>query len=240
VAWVLALLLNAIPLYGVLVRGWSVGSLMLLLAVEFTLQAAAMGIRVHRHERSSGDPFYLDPDKRPTYLSNHQERRYKSHSAAFSNWYMASFCFLMLLGLAPFGFANRWEEQQALWLPRVADVGWTSLAIAIAIAASLVSEWRALPRRSVASIQEQAEQLRTRALSIALTVLIGAPAVSKLASPYAWLAVQLLFKTSFDLWLATQSRFDGPDPSQGPPLSERLYGRRARIDARMRDPASRE
>jgi hypothetical protein len=234
-AWVLALLLNAIPLYGVLVHGWSVGSLMLLLAIEFTLQAVAMGLRVRRHERHSGDPFYLDPDKRPTYLSNGHRRSYASHAAAFSSWYMASFVILVLLGLAPIAFANRWTGQEASWLPDLSAVAWSALAVAITIAVGLAVEWRSLPRRSVASIHEQTEQLRYRAISIALTVLIGAPAVSKLASPYAWLAVQLLCKTTFDLWLATQSGFEPAERSGEPPLSERLYGRRARLAARSQE-----
>lgn len=239
-AWVLALLLNAVPLYGVLVHGWSVGSLMLLLVIEFTLHAIAMGLRVRRHERDSGDPSYQDPDRRPTYLLNGQRRRYASHSAAFSPWYMVSFALLMLLGLAPIGFANRWPAEQALWLPDPTDIAWSALAIAVAIATGLAAEWRTLPQRSVASIHEQTEQLRYRALSIAITVLVGAPAVSKLASPYAWLAVQLLCKTTFDLWLATQSQFLAPVRAGEPPLSEQLYGRRARLVAPEQERSPRE
>jgi hypothetical protein len=198
-----------------------------------------MGLRVRRHERRSGDPYYAAPGNLPTYLSNGARRSYRSHSAAFSPWFMASFCFLMLLGLAPLGFANRWEAQQALWLPRLVDVAWSGLAIAVAITAGLVAEWRSLPGRSVASIREQTEQLRYRALSIAITVLVGAPAVRKLASPYAWLAVQLLCKTTFDLWLATQSGFEPAERSGELPLSERRYGKRARLAGRSQEPPPR-
>jgi hypothetical protein len=235
--WLLVLFLNAVPVYGVLVHGWSVGSLMLLLAIEYSLQAAAMWIRIRHHERRSGDPHYLDPANLPEHISNGERRRYRSHAAAFAPMvFVVSGTFLLMLGLAaPLAFAKRWPAQEALWLPRMDDVLWPAVAIALAIGVALASEWRTLPRRSAASIHAQAEQLRLRAASIAVTVLAGLPAVSKLESPLAWLAVQLLCKTGFDLWLAVQTATDAPVGPRAPAsLSERLAAMRRRAVERER------
>lgn len=121
------------PLCGVLWLGWSVGTLMILLAVENGLALGLMWLRIRRHEQLSGDPRHR---QRGAY------RRFgKWEMPAPRGRFLLDYGMQSLVGglallsisvLMPFLYAHENPAQSARMLPHWDDVG-------VGAAAALVS-----------------------------------------------------------------------------------------------------
>ena len=193
------LLANAVTVVGVVVLGWSVGSAMILLALEFLLGSVLLWGRVAWHQRHSGDPAYLGEAS----LELDGENR-KSPANQARVWVMPSFVFLILAAGAAIAFGRRWPEHQALWFPRPEELGWGAIALLVSMAIGFLLELPTLARRPFASLQQAAEQRRLQAVSLAITILAAPHLVAQLQTPFAWLAVQVLLKLTVDLYVANQ------------------------------------
>lgn len=207
------LLANAVTVVGVVVLGWSVGSAMILLAVEFTVGSLLLWARVAWHQRYSGDPVYQGearlehdvPGGRPT------------RQAAV--WFMPSFGLLVITAAAAIAFGRKWPEHQALWFPRPEELGWGALALVASAGVAFLLELPTLAQRPFADLQRATGQRRLQLVGLAITILVAPHVVAKLQTPLAWLLVQVLFKLTVDLYVATQDA--GPARRRSARLEER-------------------
>lgn len=212
-----ALVGNALPVVGILAFDWSIGTVMLLICIEYLIVALLATARMAWHARYSGDPVHEDPVQRlqalrRTYAPREKEKPEQTPSAArmVSQWVFVGFIFLIFGAAIPFAFANKWPEQAALWLPVPRELGWGALGLLLAWGAGFVGELRVLARRPFRALVEDSNELQSRAVSIALTIIFAGVAVTHFETPWAWLPVQVLFKTLLDMKLALTPRDQVP------------------------------
>lgn len=229
---------NLVPVAGIVFFGWSIGTVMLLICIEYLVLALLGTARMAWHARYSGDPVHQDPVQRlralrKSYAPNQRERPDQTPSAARmqSQWVFVAFVFLVFAVCIPFAFANRWPEQAGLWLPVPRELGWGALGLLLAWGAGFAAELPTLARRPFRTLVEAADELQARAVSIALTIIFGGVAVGHFQNPWAWLPVQVLCKFLLDMKLALAPRDERP---AGGLLSERWTDAGARPVERER------
>jgi hypothetical protein len=208
---------NALPVVGIVAFGWSIGTAMWLICIEYMIVALLGTARMAWHARYSGDPVHQDPVQRyqalrMTYAPSERQTPKQTPGAArmVSQWILPGFGFLIFGGAIPFAFANKWPEQAALWLPVPRELGWGVLGLLLAWGASFVADLRGLARRPFRAMVEESNELQARAVSIALTLIFAGVAVTHFDNPWAWLPVQVLFKFALDMKLALTPRDELP------------------------------
>jgi hypothetical protein len=237
-----AIAANAVPIVGVLAYGWSIGSVMLAVAFEFLFGAVLMTLKRVWHARRSGDPVYLPDAWRARHEAKHRRTSAKgppgeprSPGGEQAQWIIPGLGFMLFAGVIPLAFGKEWPEHQAIWMPHVSEIGWAVFGISVSLVTAFLLELPMLARRSFASLEEEGDELQSRAAVIALTIIFAGPAVTWLQSPYAWLALQLICKLPVDLHYARKDRnVHSLGDARPKTLAERLRAMRERNAARER------
>jgi hypothetical protein len=195
-----ALALNAIPAWGVFALGWSVGVLLILFWLENLAGVLLMALRLHLHQRRSGDPYYTDRGAAPSMTVNGRQVRFDSHAKGFLStalpFALAHGVFAILLPLA---FAQQSDgANAALWWPRAADLMLGAALVGVALLVDLLVDLPGLARRPAALLKAQADARMARVILLHVVIIFGAIAASKFESPYGMLAVMLGLKTLVD------------------------------------------
>ena len=220
-----ALLGNAVPVIGILAFGWSIGTAMLLICIEYLIVALLGTARMAWHARYSGDPVHQDPVARYQALRmscalGETPEQTPGVTRIASQWIFIGFIFLIFGVSIPFAFANKWPAQAGLWLPVLRELGWGTSSLLLVWGAGFVGELRVLARRPFRVLVEDSNELQARAVSIALTIIFAGLAVSHFQNPWAWLPVQVLLKLVLDMKLALTPRDEMP---LGPRLSDQWH-----------------
>jgi MFS family permease len=236
-----ALVGNAVPVAGIVFFGWSIGTVMLVICIEYLILALLATARMAWHQRRSGDPVHQDPVRRfealrRSYVPNERETPAQTPSATRmqAQWIFPAFIFLIFAAATPLAFVNKWPEHAALWLPGLAELGVATLALLLSWGASFVSELPTLARRPFRAMAEEAGELQARAVSIALTIIFAGVAVGHFQNPWAWLPVQVLCKLLLDMKLALTTRDEAPLSPRSFTLQDRLLAARQRQAERER------
>ncbi|MGQ0800553.1 MAG: DUF6498-containing protein [Pseudomarimonas sp.] len=224
-----ALVGNAVPVVGILAFGWSIGTVMLVICIEFLTLTLLATARMAWHQRHSGDPAHADPLLRArayhlVYVRRSRETPEQTPSATRmqSQWIFPAFIFLIMAAVVPFAFVNKWPEHAALWLPVPSELSWATLALLLTWGSGFVGELSTLARRPFLSLRDEGAELQARAVSIALTLIFAGVAVGHLQTPWAWLPVQVVCKFLLDMKLALTVRDDASSRPGQFALSERM------------------
>jgi hypothetical protein len=196
-----ALLVNAIPAWGVFALGWSVGVLLILFWIENLVGVLFSALRLHLHQSRSPDPHYRDARSAPRMTVNGKSVRFDSHARGFLSmalpFALAHGLFAILL---PFAFAqDRGGVNAALWTPRWDDLKLGAALVGLALLLDLLVDLPGLARRSAASVKAQADARMGRVILLHVVIIFGAIATAQFESPYGMLAVMLGLKTLVDL-----------------------------------------
>lgn len=176
-----ALLVNAIPAWGVFTLGWSVGVLLILFWFENLLGVLLSALRLRLHARGKGA------------ASSGRAGEFLSTALPFA---LAHGVFAILL---PFAFAQEaGAARAALWAPRWEDLQVGAALVALTLLLDLAIDLPGLARRASAAVQAQAQARMARVLTLHVVLIFGAIAASKFESPYGMLAVMLGLKTLVD------------------------------------------
>ncbi len=234
---------NALPVVGILAFGWSIGTVMLVICIEFLILALLATARMAWHQRRSGDPVHQDPARRAeafrlTYARRQGETPAQAPSATRmqAQWIFPAFIFLIMAAAAPLAFVNRWPQHAALWMPVPSELGWATLGLLLAWGIAFAGELPRLAARHFLSLRDEGAELQARAVSIALTLIFAGVAVSHFQTPWAWLPVQVLCKFLLDMKLALTAHDYAPTRPGQATLGDRLHAARARHAERQRDP----
>jgi hypothetical protein len=195
-----ALLVNAIPAWGVFTLGWSVGVLLILFWLENLIGVLLMALRLHLHQRVSQDPFYADREAAPSMTVNGKQVRFASHARGFLSmalpFALAHGVFALML---PFAFAQEGGgTNAALWTPRWDDLKFGAGLVGLALLLDLLVDLPGLARRPALVVKAQADSRMGRVIVLHIVIIVGALAASQFESPYGMLAVMLGLKTLVD------------------------------------------
>ena len=225
-----ALAINAIPAWGVFALGWSVGVLLILFWFENLLGVLLAAMRLHLHQRRSGDPHYAERSAAPRMIVNGRNVVFASHAKGFLStalpFALAHGVFAIVL---PFAFAqDKGGVDAALWWPRWDDLQLGAALVALALLLDLLVDLPGLGRRSAASVKAQADARMGRVIALHVIIIFGAIATAKFESPYGMLAVMLGLKTLVD---AAASRAGRGGATDAPPAARPEPGALQRLEA---------
>lgn len=209
-----ALLVNAIPAWGVFSLGWSVGVLLVLFWFENLAGVLLMALRLHLHQQCSEDPYYRDRKAAPSMRVNGREVRFTSHARGFLSMALpfalahGVFAWLLPVALAQEnGGANA-----ALWGLRWAELRMGAALVVLALLLDLIVDLPGLARQPALRVKAQADARMGRVIVLHVVIIFGAIAASKFESPYGMLAVMIGLKTLVDVASVRAGRGAGSLP----------------------------
>lgn len=204
----LALIVNAIPAWGVFTQGWSVGTLLILFWWENLAGVLLMGLHLHLHQRCSGDPAYDDPKQMPEMTVNGKPVRFQRYASGYLSLALP---FALVHGvfafMLPFAFGQQ-ADQAALWRPTWDALRMGGALVLLTLLLDLALDLPGLARRSFAAIKRRADSRFARVLVLHVVLIFGAMAAAKFDSPYGMLGVMIGLKTLVDVsmaWSATRT-----------------------------------
>jgi len=219
---VFVLLINAVPVYGVLVVGWSATTVLVLYWLENLLTAVATCLRIAVHRSWT--------QKRGHYRAG-QLGVVRGKSAVTGGTFLgeyaaAAFVFTLAHGvfvgfLALMLGANRPDDPR--WQFSTAQFRFGATAMAAFVAANLVTDLPSLPTRSFAWLRAYVQQRLGRVLVLHLTIIFGMLAMALTESPFGLLYVLVGLKTLVDV--AGAMARDQPLLERPPAWATRLAGR---------------
>ena len=201
-----ALLVNAIPAYGVFALGWSVGTLLILFWLDNLLGVLAMGLRLALHQTRSGDPAYDDPKQWTEMTVNGKSVRVKEQ---WKGYLMIALPFALAHGvfalMLPFAFSQQGGEDATLWRPT-----WDALKIGgglivATLVLDLLVDLPGLARPSFNQVKRAADSRFARVLVLHVVLIFGAMAVNLFDSPYGMLGVMIGLKALVDVGVSLGS-----------------------------------
>ena len=139
-----------------------------------------------------------------------------------AQWIFPAFIFLLMAGLVPIAFVNKWPEQAALWLPVPSDLAWATISLLLSWGVAFIGELPTLARRPLLALRDEGAQLQARAVSIALTLIFAGVAVGHFQTSWAWLPVQVVCKLLLDIKLALAPQVRLPESPPVATLASRL------------------
>ncbi|MCI1711032.1 MAG: DUF6498-containing protein [Chiayiivirga sp.] len=200
-----ALLVNAIPAWGVFTQGWSVGTLLILFWWENLLGVLLIGLHLHLHQPRSADPAYRDPALMRVININGKDKRFAHHATGFLAMALP---FAVVHGLfailLPYLLGQR-SGQGALWLPDSQALLTGAVMVLATLLLDFMLELPGLARRSFAVVKRRADSRMARVLILHLVLILGAFAAALFENPYGLLAVMILLKTAVDVAAACKA-----------------------------------
>jgi ABC-type multidrug transport system fused ATPase/permease subunit len=217
-----ALLVNAVPVYGVLAEGWSAATILALYWLENLLTAVATCLRiaVHRswtgkrgHYRSGQLGVVAGKSRPPgrTFLAE-----YATAALVFTLAHGVFVVFLTLILAENHPGDRRWQLS-------LAQLRFGAAVVASFLGAGLVVDLPSLPTWSFARVRAYAQQRLGRVLILHLTIIFGMLAIMLTESPFGLLFVLIGLKTLADV--AGAFPHDEPLPDKPPAWASRFVAR---------------
>jgi hypothetical protein len=200
------LVVNAIPVVGIIWLGWSAGTVLVLLWLETLMTALANLVRIRLHRvRSRRAGHWEAPlgatekagrrGPKPTY-----GRDYAVVVFVFSGAHG-----LFLIAILFMAFANQLGGDREVWRVGLGELGRGVSYLALAIVADLGVELSGLGERSFYWLKHRVEATLGRVLALHLAIIFGMLLMAKFETPLSLLAVFLGLKAGLDL-LSVQGR----------------------------------
>jgi len=218
-----ALLVNAVPIYGVLVEGWSATTILVLYWIENLLTAVATCLRIAVHRSWTGKRGHYHGGQLGVTVGGKSARPIRTFLGEYAT---AALIFTLAHGVfvvaLPLILASNHPDD-----PRW-QVSFSQLRIGVAAVASflglgLVADLPSLPTWSFARIRAYAQARLGRVLILHLTIIFGVLALAFTESPYGFLYVLVGLKTLADVGGALAR--DEPLPDKPPAWASRIASR---------------
>lgn len=201
------LALNAIPFYGVLVLGWTPGTLVLLFAFDVMLSIIGTSLRIRRHERDTGDPQHRLPDRYRRLPGIAMETL---RGVFWRDFFDFAFSRAVILGMFAYGFpliaTIKFPAQRHAMVP-----DWTALALGAAVTLAVqvlawASEAGRLRHLPFAAVQREARACYVQVLLLCAIVMVGMFAVLGTQDVRAIAYVLIGLKLATDAVLSATAR----------------------------------
>lgn len=202
-----ALLVNAIPAWGVWAWGWSIGVLLILFWWENLVGVLLQALRIQRHQRDSGDKTYSDRTLRPKMIVDGRERSCANHAQGYLAtalpFALGHGAFAIVL---PLLLADETSARAAMWYPEPRALAIGAALVTATLLFDLLLDLRGLARRSYASVKQAADARFVRVCVLHVVIILGVIAARGFDSAYGMLAVMIGLKTLVDVGAALAGR----------------------------------
>jgi hypothetical protein len=230
-----ALLLNAIPLYGVLVAGWSWGTGFALYCCEYLLSVLFAALRMVIHRRLTGKPDYRQGNVDVRVAVNGKERFFRSSSlivellvvslgSSVGMGLLFALIFGLLLARDPGAAIQPLELQKGL------------IPVTLLMLGSFLVDLRGLRDRPFAWIRGINQSAMDRMGVIIFTLFFGLVAVAMLDVPMAFFWIFTVFKLFAEIVRALPHRKRSAELSRELRREERRAAKDEVEERRMRKP----
>ncbi|RYD14546.1 MAG: hypothetical protein EOP90_12965 [Lysobacteraceae bacterium] len=217
-AAIVVLLVNAVPVVGVLHYGWSVTSVLLLYWFENLLVAACTCVRIATHRRLTRKRGHWR-DAQLGVSSNGKPVR----GGLLREYATGAFVFTLAHGLfvamIVFGLAST-HADDPMWAFSPSQVAWGALAIATMLAIELAFDLATIRTRSYAWLQDQVRRRMGRVVILHTVIIFGMLAIALTDSPLGALYLLVGLKTLFELGAGAPGDPLPAEPSADPATAE--------------------
>lgn len=221
-----ALLINAVPLYGIKVLGWSIGTVLVLYWLENLLVAVFTCARIWAHRLLTRAPGHY----RSGQLATIEDHGRVVKSTLLSEYAGIAFPFTLVHGVFVLGivFIIGGDRSGAVeWQFSYDQFRYGALQMLVVLGAAFLVDLLSMRRRTFEWIRDYAAQRLGRVLILHLGIIFGMWAMAKTDSPIGVLYAIIGLKTLWDI--AAGSRLLRPRKTAAPWM-QRLFDRIADAD----------
>jgi hypothetical protein len=225
-AWLNALFVlavNAVPLYGALVLGWSAITIVVLYWFESVLVIAATIIRILAHRKLTRKSGHW----RGGSLGGMQVNGRTVKSSLLSEYATIAIVFTAAHGVfvAVIAFMATANRPEAQWHFSFSEFRYGAISIALFTLGDLIADLATLKQRSFAWISGYVQRRLGRVFVMHLTIIFGMFAMMAMDTPYALLYVFIGLKLLMDLGGTSGKVEIDPVPAKAPPWALKLADR---------------
>lgn len=217
-AAIVVVLVNAVPVVGVLHYDWSVTSVLLLYWFENLLVAACTCVRIATHRRLTRKRGHWR-DAQLGVSSNGKPVR----GGLLREYATGAFVFTLAHGvfvaMIVFGLAST-HADEPMWAFSPLQVAWGALAIATMLAIELAFDLATIRTRSYAWLQDQVRRRMGRVVILHTVIIFGMLAIALTDSPLGALYLLVGLKTLFELGAGAPGDPLPAEPSADPDAAE--------------------
>ena len=210
-----ALLINAVPVYGVLVEGWSATTILVLYWMENLLTAVATCLRIAIHRSWTQKRGHYHGGQLGVVVGG---KSAKPIGTFLGEYATAALIFTLAHGVfvvaLPLILASNHPDDPR-WQLSLSQLRLGVSAVAAFLGLSLVADLPGLPTWSFARIRAYAQARLGRVLILHLTIIFGMFAIAFTESPYGFLYVLVGLKTLADVGGALAREEPLPDKPPG-------------------------
>ena len=215
-----ALLVNAVPVYGVLVGGWSAATILVLYWIENLLTAVATCLRIAVHRSWTRKRGHYHGGQLGVTVSGKSARPIRTFLGEYAT---AAVIFTLAHGVfvvaLPLILASN-HPGDPRWQVSLSQLRVGVAAVASFLGLGLVADLPTLPTWSFARIRAYAQARLGRVLILHLTIIFGMFAIAFTESPFGFLYVLVGLKTLTDVGGALAR--DEPLPDKPPAWASRI------------------
>jgi hypothetical protein len=204
------LLVNAVPVVGVLHHGWSVASVLVLYWFENLLVAVCTCIRIAAHRRLTRKRGHWRDDQLGI-RSNGKPVRGGLLSEYATGAFVFTFAHGVFVAIIVFALGHEYAGEP-MWAFSLQQVGYGALVIAAMLIVELAFDLATIRSRSYAWMQAQARQRMGRVVILHLVIIFGMAAVAMTDSPLGIIFVLVGLKTLIELGTAAAGGQAGGEP----------------------------
>ena len=218
-----ALLINGVPVYGVLAEGWSAATILVLYWLENLLTAVATCLRIAVHRSWTRKRGHYHGGQLGVVVGGKSARPIRTFLGEYATaalvFTLAHGIFVVVLTLM---LASNHPDDRR-WQLSLPQLRFGVAAVAAFLGAGLAADLPSLPTWSFARLRAYAQQRLSRVLILHVTIIFGMLAIMLTESPFALLFVLVALKTLADVGGAlTRSE---PLPERPPAWASRLSAR---------------
>lgn len=210
-ACVVVLLVNAVPVVGVLYHGWSVASVLVLYWFENLLVAACTCIRIAVHRRLTRKRGHWR-DSQLGVGSNGKPLRGGLLVEYATGAFVFTFAHGVFVAIIVFALGHE-HADEPMWRFSLQQVGYGALVVAAMLAIELMVDLATLRSRSYAWMQEQARRRMGRVVILHLVIIFGMAAMAMTGSPLGIMFLLVGLKTLSEIATAAAGERVGEAPA---------------------------
>lgn len=207
------LALNAVPLVGVLLFGWSPGTLLVVIWVEVLFVAIANVVRIslHRKWTQARGHYRLHFNERSATSLDKKQKHAEKSGTLLSEYATLAFVFTLahglILGIILFMLARNFHgEEQSPWGLDVVALRRGVLAVAALTAIELLLDVPSIRARPFSWLRERVQVSMAQVVIVHLAIIFGTFLLMYLETPLVYLGIIIGLKALLELGMATQNK----------------------------------
>lgn len=210
-ACIVVLLVNAVPVVGVLYHGWSVASVLVLYWFENLLVAACTCIRIAVHRRLTRKRGHWR-DGQLGVSSDGKPVRGGLLTEYATGAFVFTFAHGVFVAIIVFALGHE-DADEPMWAFSLQQVGYGALVVAAMLIVELAFDLATIRSRSYAWMQEQARRRMGRVVILHVVIIFGLAAVVMTGSPLGIIFLLVGLKTLTELGTAAAGERTGDEPA---------------------------